>query len=628
MTITQRASKANADKLNKAYIKEIETLVEVEVSEEKTNQLKSLKSIRGRTELQKQKLSNQTKIDLEVRNELLQQEIIKLKSTTDRKFTQFKTINSLLSEEDMVQKLKWQARTIRNISKQKDYWKRLAEPSLKTTLKKIWKRCVELKDDDSNGILYLVELLTSTNALSIGTMPYDLIASQLKYFGLDPDKRYIERASNHYSEEIRAYFKLFFASHGKSAYNDLSPILRIPHIRTQQKTIAQTHMSVGIDKQRIEDISNDFKKRKEKAPILYGVISVDATDVQYPMIQRIKGKISGTIDFGGMEKAVEWDEKPISELENDFTAFEFSLGIYIDDITNGYLNANDILKYLKTSLSEMNHQLEKLYESRIKVKKTIVVFEDDTKVHKNMLNRNEERKVSVEQMTKIIDETIMSMVAVQELLGKFAGIVDVESGQRDIFTVDEIENHIMDNIHSHLTMNVKKTYLEILERFRASYVTIHLSTLKRATKLLLFTFNDTLNLKSQPICFSFIQSETYKSVQTFLQTLTLLFEAEGVPMAHVCADGGSHGIIVKGLFGGKIFLPDILNDIKSETKILSKMLYSPADFHILMAPGLLQSKVNLFFGQGSGNKFGIKRDSNLKHWTQEMVVPPNIKDII
>jgi hypothetical protein len=49
MTIPQRASKTNANKLNKASIKEIETWVEVEVSEEKTNHLKSLKSTRGRT---------------------------------------------------------------------------------------------------------------------------------------------------------------------------------------------------------------------------------------------------------------------------------------------------------------------------------------------------------------------------------------------------------------------------------------------------------------------------------------------------------------------------------------------------------------------------------------------------
>jgi uncharacterized small protein (DUF1192 family) len=109
MTIPQRASKTNANKLNKASIKEIETLVEMEVSEEKTNHLKSLKSTRGRTEPQKHKLSNQTKIDLEARIELLQQEIIKLHSTADRKFNQFKTINSLLSEKDMVSKLQWQA---------------------------------------------------------------------------------------------------------------------------------------------------------------------------------------------------------------------------------------------------------------------------------------------------------------------------------------------------------------------------------------------------------------------------------------------------------------------------------------------------------------------------------------
>jgi hypothetical protein len=62
------------------------------------------------------------------------------------------------------------------------------------------------------------------------------------------------------------------------------------------------------------------------------VISVDATDVQYPMIQRTR-KLAKK-DYGGMEqdgegqeKAVEWDENPISELENDLTAFEFSLGI-------------------------------------------------------------------------------------------------------------------------------------------------------------------------------------------------------------------------------------------------------------------------------------------------------------
>jgi hypothetical protein len=64
---------------------------------------------------------------------------------------------------------------------------------------------------------------------------------------------------------------------------ELSTLIKITHIRSQQKSISSVMLSIGFDKERIIEIAKSFHDKTKEAPHLLGVLSIDATDIQYPI---------------------------------------------------------------------------------------------------------------------------------------------------------------------------------------------------------------------------------------------------------------------------------------------------------------------------------------------------------
>lgn len=306
-----------------------------------------------------------------------------LETKSQTEFNLFKTRNDLLPDENMIAKIKWQSKTIRIITQQRQYWKKLAEPTLDPKLKYIWKELKELLKADTNETLGLVEkLVRSRHSLEVKSLQYDLIDSQISYYSRNPQKKYVGLA--HYSEDLKIYWTNYFGRYG-SAYTALSQIIRIPHVRSQQKTISSVKLSIGFDKERISEVARSFKEKTKEAPHLLGVLSVDATDIQYPMIQRNNGKISGSVDYGGMENALGMDILSIHDLEAELNSLEFTVTNYITDLGTRSLYLPDFLPFIEGLITTIQTKSNDIENRAIVILESIVSYEDDSTIHKNAL---------------------------------------------------------------------------------------------------------------------------------------------------------------------------------------------------------------------------------------------------
>jgi hypothetical protein len=184
----------------------------------------------------------------------------------------------------------------------------------------------------------------------------------------------------------------------------------------------------------------------------------------------------------------------------------------------------------------------------------------------------------------------------------------------ELFSRDEMDDLLLQSVQDHLDDLTVELYVGNLKKLLKVVIAFHLATIPRASKLLLFNFNDTLNLNSQGnyfdnigLSFSFVQSETLETTTFITRELIGGLQECGVPVGHVGADGGSMGMLVSDISGNDVFLPTVISRVNKNIELLSKLGSLPIEqVYELISSSLPQERIDNYFSEDLHSPFDIK----------------------